>query len=64
MDFPYIVSIAWSINDQEHIYRILNQEGREIPKEASDIHGITVDITNESKSVFEPVILGFFYLFC
>lgn len=59
MDFPHIVSIAWAINDGDPVYRILNQEGREIPKDATDIHGITTEMANESKSVFEPVILGF-----
>lgn len=50
MDFPYIVSIAWKINNGETREFIINQEGREIPKEASDIHGITTEIANSSKN--------------
>ena len=57
MDFPHIVRMAWAINDEEPKDYILNQEGREIPKEASDIHGITTEIANKSKHFFSDVIL-------
>ncbi len=52
MDFPFIVSMAWAKNDGEVVHHILNTEGREIPKEASDIHGITTEIANKSEMTF------------
>lgn len=60
MHYPYIVSMAWAIDDEEPKCYILNQEGREIPKEASDIHGITTEIANESQKLFVDCILHFF----
>lgn len=57
--FPYIVSLAWKVNDQPTKEFIVNQEGREIPKEVSDIHGITTEIANASKYSFAPVIMSF-----
>lgn len=57
MDFPYIVSMAWKVNDSPVEEFVINQEGREIPKEASDINGITTKETNESK-FFLPEILS------
>lgn len=56
MDFPFIVSMAWARNDGEVRHYILNPEGREIPKEASDIHGITTEIANKSDKSFYQVI--------
>lgn len=52
MQYPYIVSMAWAIDDEEPKYYVLNQEGREIPKEASDIHGITTEIADKSDMTF------------
>ncbi len=48
MNFPYIVSMAWAINDGESVYYVFNQEGREIPQDATDIHGITTEEANKS----------------
>lgn len=59
MQFPYIVSLAWKIDDKPTKEYIINQEGREIPKEASDIHGITTEIANKSKHLFFNVISEF-----
>lgn len=59
LDFPFIVSFAWARNDGEVVHHILNPEGREIPKEASDIHGITTEIANKSKMVFGQAIEEF-----
>lgn len=59
MDYPNIVSMAWKINDGETTEYILNQQGREIPTEASDIHGITTEIANKSEHFF-PKVLSFF----
>ncbi len=58
MEFPYIVEMAWAINDEEPTHYIINQEGREIPKEASDINGITTEITNKSEDKFCDIIPG------
>jgi len=57
MDFPYIVGIAWKLDNQESVDFIINQEGREIPKEASDINGITTEIANKSEHMLQDVIL-------
>ena len=57
MEYPFIVSMAWKIDDGETIYHVLNPEGRDIPKEASDIHHITTEIANESKTTFSQAIL-------
>lgn len=57
--FPFIVSIAWAVNDEEVKEYILNPEGCEIPTEASDIHGVTTEIANDSIHMFSDVILEF-----
>jgi len=59
MQFPYIVSMAWKVDDSETQHYIINQEGREIPKEASDIHGITTEIAEKSEITFCKAILLF-----
>jgi len=59
MDFPRIVSIAWAVNDGEVNHYILNQNGLDIPKEASDIHGITSEMANKSTIYFgDGAVLG------
>jgi len=57
MNYPYIVSMAWKINNGETTEYVLNQEGREIPEEASDIHKITTEITDKSEFTFNHAIL-------
>jgi len=57
MEFPYIVSMAWAIDDNDPVYYIFNQEGREVPKEASGIHGITAEIAAESEYTFNHGVL-------
>jgi len=52
MDYPYICGMAWAIDDGEPTEYIFNQEGREIPKEASDIHGITASRAALSEYTF------------
>lgn len=59
MRYPYIVSLSWKVNDQETKHFVINQEGREIPKEASDIHGITTEIANASPHKIEDVLTLF-----
>lgn len=56
MDFPYIVSIGYKLNDLPAEEFIINQEGRGVPKEASDINGITTEIANQSQ-IFLPETL-------
>lgn len=56
MDYPYIVTLAYKINEDETKYFIINQEGREIPKEASDIHKITTEIANSSPLMLTDVL--------
>lgn len=56
-EYPYIVSIAWKVDDNESKYYILNQEGRKIPEDSIAIHGITDEIASESKTVFAQVLM-------
>lgn len=48
MDYPYIVSLAYKINDKPRREFIINQEGIVIPEEAIKIHGITDEISSLS----------------
>lgn len=48
MLFPYIVTLAYKINDQETKQFIINQEGRKIPPEATAIHKITDEMADAS----------------
>lgn len=59
LEYPHIVSMAWKTDEDETKEYILNQSGRKIPKEASDIHGITTEIANASPHFFADVILEF-----
>lgn len=56
MEFPYILSLGWKVDDGEVQDFIINQEGREIPKEASDINGITNEIANQSPHLLSDVL--------
>lgn len=56
MDYPYIVSLAWKINDEETRYFIINQEGRKIPPEATAIHGITDEMCDASPHKIDNVL--------
>lgn len=61
MDFPYIVTMAYKINEEETKEFIINQEGREIPAEATAIHGITNEMATASPHKIMDVI-GIFIL--
>ncbi len=39
--YPYIVTIAWKVNEEPTRYLVINQEGRTIPEAAIAVHGIT-----------------------
>lgn len=53
--FPHIVEIAWKIEDREHSF-ILNQCGRKIPKEATEVHGITNQMAMASPYTFRHIV--------
>lgn len=55
--YPYIVSIAWKIDDKKTKHFIINQDGRNIPQEVIDIHGITDEMCAESKIKLSDVIV-------
>lgn len=42
MDFPYIVQLAWSLNDKERSF-IIKPDNYEISPEATAIHGVTTE---------------------
>ncbi len=48
MQYPYIVTLAYKINDEETKEFIINQEGRKIPAEVTAIHGITDEMADAS----------------
>lgn len=57
MDFPYIVSLAWKIDNEESKEFIINQEGRLIPEEATKLHGITNEMANASPHKLLAVLI-------
>lgn len=56
MNYPYIVTFAYKIDNQETQYFIINQNGRPIPPEAIAIHGITDEMCAASPHKFMEVI--------
>lgn len=57
MEYPYIVTLAWKVNDEETKYFIINQEGRPIPPEATAIHGITDAMAAASPYMIEDILI-------
>jgi DNA polymerase-3 subunit alpha len=55
MQFPYIVQLAWVIDDKERSY-IVKPEGWEIPDEVVAIHGITTEIALTEGVPFSEII--------
>ncbi len=49
MEYPYLVSIAYKINDKPTKEFIINQEGLLIPEESIKIHGITNEMAQASR---------------
>lgn len=59
MEYPYILSMAWKINDQQISEFIINQEGRLIPPEATKINGITDEMATNSPHTLPMVLRNF-----
>ena len=59
MVFPYILSMAWKINDQPTYEYIINQENKPVPPEATAINGITDAMCQASKFNTFSTILQF-----
>lgn len=61
--YPHVVSLAWKISGKPPKYFIIHQEGRKMPKEAGDIHGITtkmsnnLDATQPASFVFREILM-------
>lgn len=58
LEFPHLVQIAWEFNGKEKSY-IIRPNGWIIPKEVSEIHGITTTIANRDGVSLEKVIEEF-----
>lgn len=58
LKFPRIVSIAWRMNEIQR-YFILNQCGKPIPPQATNVHGITDDMCKESRYYIRPILRQF-----
>lgn len=56
LQYPYILSIAWKVNDEETRQFIINQEGRKISPEITRINGITDEMTAESTHTLISVL--------
>lgn len=59
MNYPYVVTFAYKINDDVTQEFIINQEGRPIPPEATAIHGITDEMAAASKHTLFDVLTRF-----
>ena len=58
--YPHIVSLSWKTSESTEVNDfIIKPEGYEIPKEASDIHGITTEIALEKGIPFKEVVYKF-----
>lgn len=56
MFYPYVVTIAWKFQNKQN-YHIVFQEGREIPKGATKVHGISTKMGNDLKKTTGPEIV-------
>lgn len=59
MQYPYILGMAWKINDTTTVNYIVNNRGVVIPPEATAINGITQQMVDESKFDFFSVMCQF-----
>lgn len=57
MKYPRILSIAFKINNEETIERIINQGSFHLPSEAMAINGITQEMCNDSIYQLEGVLI-------
>ncbi len=55
-NFPYIVQISWKRSDQKYVKDFILNNGVEIPKEATAIHGVTQEMADNSNYTFLEVI--------
>lgn len=59
-EFPHIVQLSWKRSDQEEVNDfIIKPDGYEIPKPASDIHGITTEKAIREGVCFDQLINTF-----
>lgn len=56
LTFPRIVSLGFKINDDESKEWIINQEGFQIPEEATKLHGITNEMCDASEFKLQDVL--------
>ena len=49
-NYPRIVSIAWKVNDEPAQEHIINQQGFQIPESSIEVHGITNEMAEASKT--------------
>lgn len=56
MVFPYLVTLAWKVDDKETKHYVINQEGRELSAEVTAIHGITNEIAAASPHKVEDIL--------
>lgn len=61
MLFPYIVTFAYKIDSEPVEEFVINQEGREIPAEATAIHGVTNEMANASPHKIFDVLSQFLF---
>lgn len=61
MDYPYIVTFAYKINGEPVKEFIINQEGREVPAEATAIHGVTNEMCAASPFTLPVVLCEFIF---
>lgn len=54
-EFPYIVQLAWALGDNEKSF-VIKPYDYEIPKEASEIHGITTEYAIANGVPFTDII--------
>lgn len=61
MAYPYIVTFAYKIDNQPVEEFIINQEGRQIPPEATAIHGVTNEMCAASPHLLSDVLGAFIF---
>ncbi len=58
--FPFIMQLSWKRSDEKEVKDfIIKPNGYEIPKEASDLHGITTEIAENEGVYLDEIIIEF-----